>query len=382
MYPLFDNEVCAMSISPDGKTLAVGDDAGEIAVWNIAGEKVVQRLRKHTQGVRSLQFSADGGVLISGAYDGLICFWSTETGELLRSVKTVGKIEDVCRSPDGHLLAVSFDEGSEVHIFNADTGKEIVRLKLPFNEPLKGSSARNVVTFSPDGTLLAASSGGRGWPKFIGGDSIISLWNVADWTMRASFTGARFTIYDLEVSPDGKWLAGATNRGKTVKLWGIPAPAVKAERDADVIARLIKNLDSDDFGKRETAQRELAKIGLAAEEALHKAAQSDSAEMRFRAEAILKKLKHGDIKPQHELPGSPFDVHAIAFSPDGKWLASGRQFDKPGNVILYELGDFPRRIVAPHQHGAWTVEFSPDGKQLITGRRDGQITFWNIQTTD
>jgi WD40 repeat protein len=375
---IFDNAARAMSISPDGKTVAVGEDGGRIALWDVRTKKVSQRLNGHTDGVRAVQFSPDGTTLVSGAHDNTICFWSTENGKLQRTVKMIGKVEDACFSPDGQQVAVTFREGDVVLIIDSASGKELRRMKLPFEEPLAGSSSRSVVTFSPDGSLLAATSGGRGWPRFVGGNSTISLWEVADWTMRASFVGDRFTMSDLGISADGRWLAGATNRGKTVKLWEISPPTPKVKVDPAHIERLIELLNSDDFGEREAAQRELEKGGRAAKDALEKAAQSDSAEMRFRVQAVLKKLSRGDIQPARVLPKSTFDVHSVAFSPDGKWLASGRQFDRPGNVILYRLGNAPGRIVAPHNHGAWIVAFTRDGKQLITGRRDGHITIWDL----
>ena len=377
-FPLFGSEVRALAISPNDKTLAVGDNAGEIVLWDVAAEKVTRKLKKHVDGIRALQFTREGKTLISGGTDSRVCFWSVETGELLRSVKTIGKVEDACLSKGGQLLAVSFDEGKEVQVISAITGKELRRLKTPSQGPVEGTGACAKVEFSPDGSLLATTSGGRAWPKYVGGDSTISLWNVDDWSLRASFTGDRFALADLRFSPDGKWLAGATARGKTIKLWEVPAAAPRGKGDAETIAALIKQLDSDEFGDRETAQRRLTEIGEAAKGALEKVARSDSAEMAFRAKAILKTLSHADNQPKHILPRSIFDVHSLAFSPDGKWLASGRQFNKPGNVILYELGEKPRRVVTPHQHGAWVVAFTNDGKRLFTTRRDGQLTMWKV----
>lgn len=63
-------------------------------------------------------------------------------------------------------------------------------------------------------------------------------------------------------------------------------PAVSPEQ----IARLIAQLDADKFDDRERATRALAEIGWPAVEALRKARQSTSAEVRYRAKALVESL--------------------------------------------------------------------------------------------
>src|SRR5713226_4730098 len=63
-----------------------------------------------------------------------------------------------------------------------------------------------------------------------------------------------------------------------------PAP----EADAKRIAKLIADLDSGEFDVRESATKELAKIGAAAEPLLKKALESKpSEEARMRLESLL-----------------------------------------------------------------------------------------------
>jgi hypothetical protein len=71
-----------------------------------------------------------------------------------------------------------------------------------------------------------------------------------------------------------------------------PAEAPPDRATADRIARLIAQLDDDDFAVREEATAELRRIGPPAEAALRRAlAESPSAELRRRARDLLRSVK-------------------------------------------------------------------------------------------
>jgi regulator of sirC expression with transglutaminase-like and TPR domain len=62
--------------------------------------------------------------------------------------------------------------------------------------------------------------------------------------------------------------------------------------DPQRIAQLIAELNAEDFSTRQSAHEALVKIGEPALPLLHAAARSDSAEVRFRADAIIRELQH------------------------------------------------------------------------------------------
>jgi WD40 repeat protein len=86
------------------------------------------------------------------------------------------------------------------------------------------------------------------------------------------------------------------------------------------------------------------------------------------------------------LRGHTAGVRALSFSPDGRLLASG---GAPGDhsVKLWEAGTPQsgrgRRVLATlrgHMQGVNAVCFSPDGRLLATGADDGPIRLWDVQT--
>jgi WD40 repeat protein len=76
--------------------------------------------------------------------------------------------------------------------------------------------------------------------------------------------------------------------------------------------------------------------------------------------------------------GGAGEVISLAFSRDGKWLASGSQ---PGHVQLWDWEKRkPARGWPAHGGPTWAVAFSPDGRTLATGGHDHAVRLWDVAT--
>ena len=89
--------------------------------------------------------------------------------------------------------------------------------------------------------------------------------------------------------------------------------------------------------------------------------------------------------PRRTLTGHHFEVYSMAFSPDGKTLASGGGYLssdlKPGEIMLWEMDTGKRlRSLTGHTGGVWSVAFSPDGKTLASSSADKTIKLWDVSS--
>ncbi len=83
-------------------------------------------------------------------------------------------------------------------------------------------------------------------------------------------------------------------------------------------------------------------------------------------------------KRLHELTGHEVAVYTVAFSPDGKTLASGSS-DRTIRLWDVATGNEIAKLKA-HTEEVRSVCFSPDGKRLVSGGGDNTVRFWDVAT--
>ena len=79
--------------------------------------------------------------------------------------------------------------------------------------------------------------------------------------------------------------------------------------------------------------------------------------------------------PPTMLDGHKGRICGVAFSPNGKWIASA-SWD--GTIGLWQPNGRNIRFLRGHNGAVWDVAFSQDGRTLASGANDGTIKLWNL----
>ncbi len=87
----------------------------------------------------------------------------------------------------------------------------------------------------------------------------------------------------------------------------------------------------------------------------------------------LRNLKYGRYP---DFIGHCSEVRSIAFSPDGKYLASGSE----DNTVKLWSVQSQKEVTTLQGHSSYvySVAFSPDGKYLASGSRDRTVKLWSV----
>jgi WD40 repeat protein len=196
------------AFSLDGKTLATADDA-TVHWWDVATGRNIRTLPVET-GAEILAFSPDRKILTTlDPADGTVGLWDVATGKNTRNLPawTPRDIRGdfsitLAFRPDGKALATLHDADGRVRVWDMATGRNTRTLA---DDPHWGDPA-----FSPDRKILATGSfgaGGKGYIVNVGGK--VRLWDVATGrnTRILAADDDKLLTGTLAFSPDGKTLA-------------------------------------------------------------------------------------------------------------------------------------------------------------------------------
>jgi WD40 repeat protein len=304
--------VPAVAFSPDGKTLALGNYDHTAKLRDTQTGRPIKVFAGHTKLVRAVAFSPDGKTLATGSWDQTVKLWDLATGaERLELKWPVERLFVLSFSPTGQWLLAAEEY---LRIWDAATGKE---------QRAQGRAGVYVewAAFADDHWFLTGDNHGT-----------VRVWSVATGAQRANF-GAMAGVRRLAFSPKARRLAVATHFRHDISLYDFTLQAPSAEERERFAALLVK-LDDDDYAVREAAGKEVLTLGFIMEPELRRLMKdAPSAEVRIRSRRLRKELLN---KPQATLDGHTADVESLAFSPDGRLLAS---CSMDGTIRLWNVSE-------------------------------------------
>ncbi|WP_165075019.1 WD40 repeat domain-containing protein [Paludisphaera rhizosphaerae] len=200
-----------LAFAPDSRTLAIGGEGGDVRVLDVPSMKELRVLKGLDDGVHSIVFSPDGAILAAASFRGELVMWDWRTGVVKPALEAIGRVQCLAFTPDGRSLATAhWVEGGGVALHDLATG----RLKARFGS----REGFNSLTFSPDGSLLAAAAT----------DHSIRLWDARTGEVKGVLDKDIGWVKTILFTTEGTRLAYGGRDG-TVHFWNIPAGAVDAQ---------------------------------------------------------------------------------------------------------------------------------------------------------
>jgi WD40 repeat protein/DNA-binding SARP family transcriptional activator len=211
-YPIYRNVIAAVDFSPDGGTLLSGGGDGALYLWQLRDGPAAQvsaRIPAHKQRITGVAFSADGQLLASSDDDHLIRLWDRASHQLLRTLDGhTASISGLAFSPDGQLLASSSYDGT-VGVWSVSSGQR--RYELVGHNNIVSCCA-----FSAHGNVT-----GQGAPPLLATGSLdqtILLWDTARGEVYQRLLGHTNGISRCAFSADSRRLI-STSYDHTCCVW-------------------------------------------------------------------------------------------------------------------------------------------------------------------
>jgi WD40 repeat protein len=248
------------------------------------------------------------------------------------------------------------------------------------------------VCFSPDGSLMASASN----------DHSVRLWDVRGGTPvpMSVLEGHHASVWGLAFSPDSLMLA-STGNNRAVHLWDLqtaPHELLKLTDHNEAVYSAAFSADGHLLASgsydNTVRVRDVSRVRRAGQ--VHSSAMlnhiSHVYAVAFSPAGLLAtasrdslirlwEIPTGDLRPMssarpHGMTGHRSWVNTLAFSNDGRLLASG------GNerwIIVWDMSNgLPVMTLEGHSDAVTSVAFSPDSRLLVSASKDKTARIWDI----
>jgi WD40 repeat protein len=357
------SEVTGAAFSPDGTLAATASRDGTAKIWNMSTGAVTATTAGQAGVLYTVAFSPLGDRIVTGSIDGTARVWGTN-----------GALIDISRSFNSPVVSVAFSPDGQSEVGIDDSGKGIAygQAQVPVNLLGQNGPGRRAM-YALDGLSIATVAG-----------STVRLWEPYGEAQLSGIHKGAAAATAVAFDPTGTLLASGGADGDVLIQKAHGGPIRSRNLGAAVVALAWAHNGTLLMAAKDGSVHLSHDAGATEARGFAHGSPLVSAALRDDGLALATAGTDGFVRVWNASTGGRMlEVHpgtsltSVALDPTGQLVAAG----VADNVVVYDARTGKQLgVLAGHTDTVTGVAFSPDGKLIASSSRDRDARVWDAKS--